>query len=112
MKSHSNETSRLYSENLYFCLLESLEDPPNEAPPPPPLQESSESETDDVETVIDADEKQDPNIVQDIPTEKLEEKHVDDKTSPRSSKSTLTLESVHTPSVVILVLWGCEHIRA
>ena len=69
-------------------MLESLEDPPNEAPPPPP-EESSESETDDVETVIDADEKQDPIIVQDsIPNENPDgKKDCPDKASPNNSKS-------------------------
>ena len=63
------------------------------APPPPP-QESSESETDDVETVIDAEEKQDVDSVQDIPNEKPDENEEKrDKTSPISSKSKFNLLS-------------------
>ena len=70
---------------------ESLEDPPDEAPPPPP-QESSESETDDVETVIDAEEKQDVNSVQDIPNGKPDEKEANlDNASLISSKSKFNL---------------------
>ena len=61
---------RTFLRTYLHLFSESLEDPPDEAPPPPPPQESSESETDDVETVIDAEEKQDVNSVQDIPNGK------------------------------------------
>ena len=82
------------SSSIYmYVFSESLEDPPDEAPPPPP-QESSESETDDVETVIDAEEKQDVDSVQDIPNEKPDENEEKrDKTSPISSKSKFNLLS-------------------
>ena len=85
----------IYNRFDVHVFSESLEDPPNEAPPPPPPQESSESETDDVETVIDAEEKQDPNVVQDISIGKRDEKEANlDRASPISSKSKFSLFTI------------------
>ena len=86
---------RTFLRTYLHLFSESLEDPPDEAPPPPPPQESSESETDDVETVIDAEEKQDVNSVQDIPNGKPDEKEPNlDKAFAISSKSKFHLFTI------------------